>query len=372
MNRQAISLGRILGIPIGVDYSWFLIFILITWLLAIGYYPHEFPEWATAQYWFMGAVTAIMLFVSVLLHELGHSVLAIRNEIGVRRITLFIFGGVAELTDEPPSAWAEFWIAIAGPIVSLGLALFFAALVPLLSAWEMLLALATYLAYINLILVIFNLIPGFPLDGGRVFRAVLWGLLGSLRRATLIAANVGRLIAFLFIIGGVGLILTGNFINGLWLAFIGWFLDNAASSQIQQTQVRALLAGRPVYHAMTRNFPSIPSHTTLQEMVDYHVLGGGGRRCFVVFDGNEAIGLLTLHNIKDVSRDQWTITTAEQAMTPLDELQWIAPDAELWDALGKMDRKGVNQLPVMNNGVMLGMLDRESIISYLRALQELK
>ena len=195
MTRHNIPLGRILGIPIGLDYSWFVIFALLTWMLADSYYPAEFKNWPPLLYWFMGAVTAVMLFVSVLLHELGHSVVALRYKISVRSITLFLFGGVAQIGAEPPSAIAEFLIASAGPLVSLVLAVLFYAVQPLVGGIEPLLGLAKYLAYINLALVLFNLIPGYPLDGGRVFRAIVWAITGNMRRATLIAANVGRFFA---------------------------------------------------------------------------------------------------------------------------------------------------------------------------------
>ncbi|HEY5139380.1 MAG TPA: site-2 protease family protein, partial [Methylococcales bacterium] len=185
MNRSAISLGRILGIPIGVDYSWFLIFALLTWSLATSYFPVEFANWPVTQYWIVGVVTVILMFGSVLLHELGHSVVALSYKIPVRNITLFIFGGVAQIAAEPPSAMSEFWIAIAGPIVSFGLALIFGLLQTMLGALAPLLAVAKYLAYINGALGLFNLIPGFPLDGGRVFRAIIWGITHNLRKATL-------------------------------------------------------------------------------------------------------------------------------------------------------------------------------------------
>ncbi|MEJ2750844.1 MAG: site-2 protease family protein, partial [Anaerolineae bacterium] len=176
MNRQTISLGRILGISVELDYSWFLIFGLLTWTLAVSYYPAEFTDWPTAHYWLMGAITVIMLFVSVLLHELGHSVVALRYKIPVRRITLIIFGGVAEMGSEPPSAAAEFWMALAGPLVSVVLAIFFGLLAPLVLGVELLFALISYLAVINGMLAIFNLVPGFPLDGGRILRAIIWGV----------------------------------------------------------------------------------------------------------------------------------------------------------------------------------------------------
>ena len=232
MTRQNVPLGRILGIPVALDYSWFLIFGLLTWMLAGSYYPAEFKNWPPLLYWFTGAVTVIMLFASVLLHELGHSVVALRFKIPVRSITLFIFGGVAQIAAEPPSALAEFFIAIAGPIVSLALAVFFFVAKPVVAGWEPLWGLAKYLAYINMALVLFNLIPGYPLDGGRVFRAIVWAVTKNMRRATFIAANTGRFFGFVFILVGVWHLFRGDIGGGLWIGFIGWFLDNAATAQV--------------------------------------------------------------------------------------------------------------------------------------------
>ena len=299
MNRSAISLGRILGIPIGLDYSWFLIFALLTWSLATNYYPVEFKNWPTAQYWIVSAATVILMFGSVLLHELGHSVVALRYKVPVRSITLFIFGGVAQIGAEPPSAIAEFWIAIAGPITSFALAILFSLLQPLVSVFTPLLALAKYLAYINGALGLFNLIPGFPLDGGRVFRAILWGTTHSLRRATLIAANLGRFIAYGFIGLGVWQMFTGNFGNGLWIAFIGWFLESAASSQIHQQTIHDLLDGHHVADAMRRDYTSIVPDVTLEQLIAGTYLGNG-RRSLVVKQADRVTGLLTLHNVKAI------------------------------------------------------------------------
>ncbi len=371
MNRQAIPLGRLLGISIGLDYSWFLIFALLTWTLAASYYPAEFSNWSTGQYWIIGAVTAVLFFGCVLLHELGHSMVARRYAIPVRSITLFVFGGVAQIGAEPPSATSEFWIAIAGPIVSFALAVVFRLLQFSVVSVEPLLALAKYLAYINVTLAVFNLIPGFPLDGGRIFRAIVWGTTRSLRRATLIAANVGRLIAFIFIVVGVAQIFRGNFGGGIWIAFIGWFLESAAAGQVQQQMIQSLLAGHKVSEAMGTNYVVIPGDATLQQLVDQHVLASG-RRSFVVKDGERVVGLVTLHDIKEVPREEWPATTAARAMIPLERMRWVRAETELWAATEKMDRDGVNQLPVMADGRILGMLAREDIISYLRTLQELR
>lgn len=371
MNRHTIPLGRILGIPISLDFSWFLIFVLLTWSLAVSYYPSEFKDWSTGMYWMMGAVTAVMLFVSVLLHELGHSVVALQYKIPVRRIILLVFGGIAELGSEPPSALAEFWVALAGPIVSFFLALIFSLLQPLVSAAEPLLALVKYLAYINGILGLFNLVPGFPLDGGRIFRAIVWGITKNMRKATVIAANLGRMIAFMFIMIGVWQIFRGNLGNGIWIAFIGWFLDNAASSQIQRLVIRDLLAGHKVSEVMGQNYVFIPPDYTLQRLVDDHIFGAG-RRCMIVKEDETIMGLLTLHRLKAISRSEWGTITAGEAMIPREDIRFVAPDIEIWEALGKMDRVGVNQLPVMENNRIVGMLSREDVISYLQTLQELR
>ncbi len=370
MIRHTIPLGRILGIPVGLDYSWFLIFALLTWMLATGYFPAEFRTWPPFLYWLTGAVTAIMLFLSVLLHELGHSVIALRYKIPVRSITLFIFGGVAQIGSEPPSAVSEFFIAIAGPIVSLALALLFSVVKPAVAAVEPLWGLAKYLAYINFALVLFNLIPGFPLDGGRVFRAIVWAVTKNLRRATLTAANVGRFFGFLFIFFGVWQVFSGNLGGGLWIAFIGWFLDSTASAQVQQVMFQGALAGHRVSQAMSTSCAAVPADLTLQQLVDEHILASG-RRCFLVNRGDNTLGLMTLHRVKEVSRSAWPSTTAAQVMLPLEGLKRIGPDTELWTALQEMDRDGVNQLPVMTDSRVVGMLSREDVITFLRTVQEL-
>ena len=370
MTRSNVSLGKIMGITIGLDYSWFLIFALLTWSLAGSYYPAEFTDWPPLLYWFMGAVTAIMLFASVLLHELGHSVVALRYKVPVRSITLFLFGGVAQIGAEPPSAAAEFFIAIAGPIVSLTLALVFSVLKPVFAASQPLFGLVKYLAYINFALALFNLIPGFPLDGGRVLRAIVWSVTKNMRRATIVAANAGRFFGFLLIFFGVWQMFAGNF-GGLWIAFIGWFLDNAASAQAHQAMFQGLLTGHTVSQVMSSHCAAIPADLTLQQLVDEHILSGG-QRCFLVNRGEQTVGLMTLHRLKHVARDEWPTTSAAQAMLPLEELQRIAPDSELWTAFQQMNREGVNQLPVIRDKQVIGMLSREDVITFLHTLQELE
>ncbi len=367
--RHNVPLGRIIGIPIGLDLSWFLIFGLLTWSLAASYYPAEFHGWTPALYWITGAATALLLFASVLLHELGHSVVALCYKIPVRSINLYIFGGVAEIGAEPPSAKAELAIAIAGPIVSLALAALFTLAKPFAAASAPLFGIAKYLAYMNTALFVFNLIPGYPLDGGRVFRAAVWGYTHNLRRATLIAASVGRFFGFVFIFVGVWQVFAGN-LGGLWMAFIGWFLDNAASAQVHQLAFQGVLAGHTVSQAMGGRCTAVPAELTLQQLVDEHILAGG-QRCFLVNRGEETVGLMTLHRIRDVPRAQWPTTRTAQVMLPMENLKRIGPDTDLWGALQEMDRDGVNQLPVMTDARVVGMLTREDVVTFLRTLREL-
>jgi Zn-dependent protease len=367
--RHTIPIGRILGIPIDLDYSWFLIAALITWLLAVNYYPVEFKGGTRGEYWLMGAATAVLFFGSIVVHELAHSWVALRYKIPVHRITLFIFGGVSQIAGEPPSASAEFLIAIVGPLTSLALAGAFYLLEPVLANTPPVLAVDKYLALINALLGVFNLIPGFPLDGGRVFRAIVWGANKNFRRATLIAASTGRFFGFLFIMWGVWQALSGNVINGLWIAFIGWFLESAAGAQVQQQMVQALLVGHKVSEVMGNSCAHVSADTSLQKLVDEEVLAHG-QRCFLVDRGDHTAGLVTLHNIKEVPRSSWATMTAAQAMTPLEKLSRIDANAELWTALEKMGGSGINQMPVMRGGDLVGMLTRGDIVRYLQTLQQ--
>ncbi len=369
MFRHTIPIGRVLGIPIDLDYSWFLIAVLITWMLAVNYYPAEFKGGSSVEYWVMGAVTAALFFASIVVHELAHSWVALRYKVPVHRITLFIFGGVSQIAGEPPSATAEFLIAVVGPLTSLALAAIFFLLEPLLVNLTPALAIAKYLALINGMLGLFNLIPGFPLDGGRVFRAVVWGSIKNFRRATLIAANTGRFFGFFFIFAGVWLALKGNLINGLWIAFIGWFLESAAVAQVQQQLVQGLLVGHKVSEVMGNACTPVPDDVTLQKLIDQEVLAHG-RQCFLVNRGERVVGLLTLHDMKEIPRSSWTTTTAAQAMIPVEKLSKLDPNAELWTAMEKMGRDGVNQMPVMAENDFVGMLSTGDIVKYLHVLQQ--
>jgi len=368
-NLRTIPLGSVRGIPIGVHYSWFPIFALLTWVLAVSYYPAEFHDWSAVLYWIMGTLTTILLFAAVLVHELGHAVVARRYKVPVRGITLFIFGGVAQIGDEPPSPVAEFWIAVAGPLASVTLAAVCGLLQVVLSSPAPFLALVRYLTYVNFTLALFNLIPGFPLDGGRVLRAVVWAITHDLRRANLLVANLGRGVSLLFIVVGLWQVFDGNISTGLWIAFIGWFLETAARAGVRRQEIQGLLAGHHALEAMDPDHAVIPAGTTLQQLVDRFVRVAG-QRSFVIEADDHTVGLLTLHQIKGVPRSQWPTTAAARIMTPTAWAKSIGPDSELWIVLQEMDRSGVAQLPVMANGQILGMLSREGIMRFLRTLRE--
>jgi len=367
MNNQSIPIGRVFGIPLRIDYSWFLIFALITWTLATGYFPAEFKSWPAAEYWIVGLITSVVFFASVLLHELGHSLVARRYNINVNSITLLIFGGVSEIKTEPVSALSEFWISISGPVVSLLLAGIFSLLAVVFSGVEPLLALTKYLAYINLILGLFNLIPGFPLDGGGVLMAIVWGITHKRHLGILVAASVGSFFAYAFIALGAYEVLNGGLLNGLWTVFIGWFLLNASGGEMRRERIKSSLSGHKVSEAMSLGYTIIPFDTTLQYLVDEHILGGS-RRSFVITKGDAVVGLLTIHALQAVPREKWPTTTVEQVMIPDTQIKQIGPNTELWEAMEEMDHDGVNQLPVMADGKIQGMLTREDVISYIRRL----
>jgi Zn-dependent protease/CBS domain-containing protein len=368
--KASVNLGRIWGIPIGLHLSWFLIFGLVTWSLAAGFFPVEYPTLPSLAYWLLGAVTSLLFFGSVLVHELGHAFVALRNQIPVRGITLFIFGGIAQIGRESPSPGVEFRIAIAGPLTSLGLAAGFGGLWLLDQYIPYLAVPSLWLARINLLLALFNMIPGFPLDGGRVLRALIWKLTGSLRRATAIATGAGQVVAFGFVGWGVFTILGGSFFNGLWLVFIGWFLQNAAAASYAQSNLQESLRGVTVAQVMTRECPRVSAQLTLEQLVEEQVLTGG-RRCFVVADNGRLQGILTLRDVAAVPREQWREVTTTHAMLPGTRLVRVHPSTELLAALQNMDDADVAQAPVVEGDTIVGMLSREHVLHYIRARAEL-
>ena len=368
--QGSLTIGRVWGIPIGLHFSWFLVFGLISWSLAGGYFPEQYPGWTPAMYALVGAVASLLFFGSVLVHELGHSWVALRNAIPIRSITLFIFGGIARIGREPASAGVEFRIAIAGPLTSLGLAGLFGGAWLLTRNVTFIAAPMIWLARINLTLALFNLLPGFPLDGGRVFRAVVWRWTGSFHRATQTASFTGQMVAFGFIGLGVLVALKGNIVGGVWMAFIGWFLENAARASYTQASLGELLRGVTVADAMRRDSPRVAGDLPLDRLVHEEVLGKG-RRCFLVADNSHLRGLVTLHEVKAVPRERWGQVRVEEVMARPDRLATVSPREDLVVALQKMDDANVAQMPVVAGDELLGMLSREHVLHYIRVRAEL-
>jgi Zn-dependent protease/predicted transcriptional regulator len=367
---SGLRVGRVFGIPIYVHPSWFVIFALITFSLATQF-TQQHPRWSHAQHWSLGILTSLLFFGSVVFHELAHSIVATRYRIPVASITLFVFGGIARIGREPNSAKQDFNIAIAGPLSSYFLSGVFWLLFRLFSRSEMIGALAFWLAWVNFGLATFNLVPGFPLDGGRIFRALVWGLTHSYERATRLAARSGRLIAYAMIVFGSWHALSGDFIGGLWIAFIGWFLLTAAQESVAQVAVRAALAGLGASDVMSQEIPTIGRETSLEEY-GKQVLRTG-RRCHLVISNGRLLGMMNVHALNTVPHKEWPVTSVQAAMVPRDKLLWAAPDQPLLPLLERMLAADVNQVPVVTGNVddvwgdrVVGMVTRESILRVIQ------
>ena len=363
---RAWTIGRIAGIRVRVDWTWSIIFVLVTVSLAVGYFPVVFPGLSTAVYWGLGVISSLLLFASVLAHELAHSIVATREGLPVESITLFVFGGVSQIEEEPRTAGDEFRMAIVGPATSLVLGgIFYGVYLALLPASGPAAAVAQYLGIINIALGVFNLLPGFPLDGGRVLRAILWGATGNLRRSTRIASLVGQGFAFLLIFTGIALLFSGNFLAGIWLAFIGWFLNNAAIASYRELIMRQALEGVQVRRLMATDVDRIPEDLTIEQVIDQHILSGR-QHAYPVTDDGRLVGLICLHDIRQVPKDQRATRRVSEAMTPYDKLRVVSPDDDLAKAVGELSHGGYEQLPVIDAPHHLaGLLRRRDIISYL-------
>lgn len=371
--EASINLGKIRGIPIGLHYSWFIVFGLLTYFLSMpeGFLQQVFPGWSTATYWIVAATASILLFVSVLLHELGHAITAQRKGIPVRSITLFIFGGVASIAEDSENARDEFAIAIMGPVVSVAIAIVAGVTWLLFEPFqEQVTAIALYLMIVNTVLVLFNMIPGFPLDGGRVFRALLWGWTGSVVRATRIASTTGVMIGYAFIIGGIFMLFTATLFTGIWLMLIGWFLQNAADQAYKQLQMRRTFEGVRVRQLMEADPVTVSGYASIEDLVDRYMLGRNLRGLPVVDDGVLS-GIITLNDIKDTPREEWPRYRVLDRMTPRAKLITATPDTDLDTVLQLMSEQDFHQIPVMENEQVVGLLTRGQVIRFLQLRQSL-
>jgi Zn-dependent protease/CBS domain-containing protein len=368
--RSNIKLGHIAGIEIGLHFSWFIIAFLIAFSLAAHFHSVR-PGWNEAVVWGVSIATSVLFFITLLLHELAHSLVAKSRGLKVRAITLFALGGVSQIESEASDANSEFWIAIVGPLTSLVIGFL---LLGIVRSWgwglgrEPVTPLASvllWLGYINVLLGVFNMIPGFPLDGGRVFRAIVWWITKKPEKSTRIAAKTGEVVAFLFILYGLfQFFIHANF-GGLWLAFIGWFLLEASRSSYAQVGIVSGLRDHRVADIMESNCARVEGYLSLRDFVDHYLLHSGSR-CFVVAQNNHVAGIVTPDEVRKVSRENWDQTSVQSVMRPLGELRTIPPDMPALKAVELMNRENLNQLAVVSDGNLLGIFSRAQILRFLQ------
>ncbi len=366
----SFRLARVAGVDIGVHPSWLVIFLLVTWSLATAYFPLALPEASTTSHWLLGAIASLLLFASVLVHELAHSIVARRQGLTVNSITLFLFGGVSNLASESPRPGVEFLIAVVGPLSSFviaGLAFLGTAAAPAGSAAE---AVLGYLTVVNLLLGAFNLVPGFPLDGGRVLRSIVWRATGSLRRATEIAGTVGILVAYGFFIWGFLRVLDGDLLGGLWIAAIGWFLQSGATASIQQVRVDAALRGARVGDIVRPDDRSVPPDLTVDRLIDEYLLPQNRRSMPVTLDG-QVVGIVTLGDVKDVAAERRATTRVGDVMGGQDGVHVVRAGDSLVTALETLGRGDFEQAPVVDGRRLIGVLSRGDVLRQVQLREAL-
>ncbi len=370
MFGRSFKVARIAGIDIEIHPSWLLILGLVAYTLSSSVFPDLYEHWSTAAYWIVGTTSAVLLFVTVLVHELAHAVVAVRRGVPVPKITLFIFGGVSSLGRQPKTAGEEFAIAAAGPATSLAIAALTFALSILLGGNEKAEGMLSYLSIVNLLLAAFNILPGFPLDGGRVLRSIVWKRTKSFRKATKVAAGVGELFGYGMMFGGVFLLLAGYALNGLWMMFIGWFLTGAARNEAQGTQIDAILGRLRARDVMREEYPVASPADSLQGVVDNHMLHDGARSVVISRDG-AVLGILSVSDIKHVPRDAWANTPVQSAMTPREKLVAVTADTGALEVLALIAKHSLNQVPVLDGGRMVGVITRRELVERIHLAEEL-
>ncbi len=375
MHSQ-IKLGRIFGVEIGLHYSWIVIALLIVFSLA-GYFRETNSQWGDGIVLITAVATGVLFFAAIIAHELAHSVVAKSRGLPVKSITLFALGGVAQIEKDAPDAKTEFWIAIVGPITSVVIGAVLLGL-SLASGWEPMgttktpvLAMMVWLGYINIALGLFNLVPGFPLDGGRVLRSIVWWVTRDAVRSTKIAARVGQTVAIFFIFTGIYRLFGGAGFAGLWMAIIGWFLLDAAGATYAQVEVNERLRGVRVGDIMARDCPTIEGRTNLQSFVEDYLLRTGAR-CFIVVENGRIAGIITAHEIKEVEPPVRPYKTVSDAMRPIDQLRTVTIDTPVNEVLETMGREDLNQLPVVSDGRLEGVISRGQVLRYLQTRMDLR
>ncbi len=373
MFGKSLNLFKIFGFQIKVDVSWVIIAVLVTWSLAVGFFPHFIEGLSPVSYWVLGATGALGLFFSILFHEFWHSWVARNYGVPIRGITLFIFGGVAEMEDDPQSPKSEFWIAIAGPLASLFLSLVFFMFyrAGMFLNWsEAGMIVFMYLALINTILAVFNLIPAFPMDGGRILRAVLWKWKGDQRWATRIAANMGSLFGLVLIGIGILNMLTGNVVGGLWYFVIGIFIRYVAQNAYRQMMIKSAVAGARVRSLMKRPVYVSPD-ITLARLVEEYIYQFHFKM-FPVVDQGKLVGCITTRQVGSVDRHQWGATLVREVYSPCSAGNTIHPNTDILYALNRMNQEGQSRMMVVDNGTLLGVVSLKDIMGYLSARMEIE
>jgi Zn-dependent protease/CBS domain-containing protein len=363
--HSSFTLGRIAGIRISIHWSWLVVFALIVWSLASTVFPAQNEGLSDAAYLAMAVVAAVLFFLSLLLHELGHALRARREGMEIDGITLWLFGGVAAFRGMFPSAGAEFRIAIAGPLVTLALGVAFVALAVFLSLADAVDGVLAWLGYVNVMLLVFNLLPALPLDGGRVLRSALWQARGDFAWATRLAAGVGRGFGYLFIAGGIALFIFANAVSGAWLAFIGWFLLGAASAEARYLAVREALGGLKVRDLMVRDPATVAPGLSLGQFMD-DVVWNRRYTTYPVVDDGRAVGLIPFRRVAEVPRGEWDERTVADRMLSRDEVPVLDADDELVDALAELSERGLGRGLVVDGDRLVGLL---SITDLARALE---
>ena len=374
MRSSGINVFRIGGIQIVIDISWFVVFFLVAIMMAQNYFPQERDEFSAADSWLLGFASAVLIFVSVLLHELGHSFVALAYGVRVVSIRLFIFGGVAQIESEPSAARHEFLIALAGPATSMALAVGFAAASGAVYAFggpASLYVLAGSVSVANLMLALFNLVPGLPLDGGRILRAFLWDHWNDLERATKVVSQLGNVVAiFLVVVGALQFFLTQNLVSGIWLAFIGFVMKQSAVASYQNTVMKQTLSGVKVCQVMTADVVTVDWLTSVEDLVRDYIYKRKFKT-FPVLYQNELLGMVSLFQVKSIPKELWTFKQVRDIMTPIDKVAILRPSDDAAEALNRLTASDTGRMPVIEDGRLVGLVSRSDIMSVFRIKSDL-
>ena len=374
MFGKRINLFKLLGFEVRVDLSWIVIAVLVTWSLSKGLFPFQYKGLSPANYWTMGVIGALGLFASIIFHELSHSLIARRYGLPMKGITLFIFGGVAEMDDEPPNSKAEFMMAIAGPVASVLIGFVFLVIyqMAVVAGLPLLVnGVFQYLYYINFLLAIFNMIPAFPLDGGRVLRSILWGIKGNLRWATRISSSIGNAFGIFLLIMGIFNILRGNFINGMWWALIGLFVQSAAKGSYEQLITRRALEGETVRRFMKSDPVTVAPSTTIARLVEDYIYQHHFKM-FPVVESGHMIGCITTRQVKEIPKEEWGQKTVGEVVTTCSPDNTIGADEDAVKALSKMNQTRASRLLVTDNGRLAGVISLKDLLEFLSLKVELE